>query len=420
MRLWAVLLLTVTVFVSAARADVRVALVIGNGSYEYVPRLANPANDARLIATTLRDLGFTVVGDDALLDLNKSKFDKAVQEFGRAAIGADVALFYYAGHGVQVRGANYLVPIEANPTKEADVDFQMLDVNVVLRQMESAGARLNVLVLDACRNNPFSGRGLRTATGGLAQMQAPEGTLISFATQPGNVARDGSDGHSPFSKAISETIRKPGLDIFRSFNEVGLSVSRATKGEQQPWLSLSPIKGDFYFAGPLTVPLQGKETAALQSNPSQTPPGVRDPADIVRLLKIHLQEVGCDPGDLDGQWTTKASSALSAFNKYAGTHIDTEAATLETLDAVRVRSGRVCPLNCAAGMQVRGDRCVAITPKTASKPPSPDKPQARSASTNSSTADLVYRCKSNQRSACQSLCEAGAMGFCKRLNRIRD
>ncbi len=124
------------------------------------------------------------------------------------------------------------MPVSANPTREVDVDFQMLNVNLVLREMEYGRTRLNLLILDACRSNPFGGRGLRAVNAGLAQMQAPEGTLISFATQPGNVAQDGTGGDSPFSKALAQTMRKPGLDIFRAFNEVGLLVSRATGGER--------------------------------------------------------------------------------------------------------------------------------------------------------------------------------------------
>jgi formylglycine-generating enzyme required for sulfatase activity len=164
---------------------------------------------------------------------------------------------------VQVRGQNYLIPIDANPTKEADVDFQMLDTNLVLRQMEGAGTRLNIVILDACRNNPFGGRSLavgraqdaeasrmRDTGSGLAQMQAPEGTLISFATQPGSVAQDGADGNSPYTKALAETIRKPGLGIFDAFNQVGLQVKRVTRGVQQPWVSSSPIDGAFYFVPP--------------------------------------------------------------------------------------------------------------------------------------------------------------------------
>jgi uncharacterized caspase-like protein len=196
----------------SASADKRVALVVGNSAYRNVAILDNPANDAKLLADTLSSLGFTLVGGGAQLDLDKPSLDRAVQAFGSELAGADVGLFYYAGHGVQVRGENYLIPVDANPTKEADVDFQMLDANLVLRQMEGAGTRLNIVILDACRNNPFGGRGLavararetestrlRDTTGGLAQMQAPQGTLISFATQPGSVAQDGSGGNSPYA-----------------------------------------------------------------------------------------------------------------------------------------------------------------------------------------------------------------------------
>lgn len=216
-----------------ALAEKRVALVIGNSAYLNVSRLANPRNDAKAMAETLQSLGFTLVGGGVQLDLDKAGFDTVVQTFGNQSMGADVGLFYYAGHGVQLRGTNYLVPVNANPVKETDVDFQMMDVNLVLRQMDGAGAKLKVVVLDACRNNPFGGRGLRSADAGLAQMRAPEGTLISFATQPGNVALDGADGNSPYTKALTQSMRKPGLDVFRVFNEVGLTVSKVTAGAQQ-------------------------------------------------------------------------------------------------------------------------------------------------------------------------------------------
>jgi hypothetical protein len=247
--------------------------VIGNSQYHHVPRLANPSNDAQLIAETLAGAGFTLVGGQAQLDLDKIAFDRTVQEFGTVIQGAGVALFYYAGHGVQVRGANYLVPVGANPTKEADVDFQLVQTDLVLRQMELAGTRLNVLILDACRNNPFAGRGLRAAGGGLAQMQAPEGTLISYATQPGNVAQDGTDGHSPYTKALANAVRRPGLDLFAVFNETGLAVKKRTGGAQQPWVSSSPIEGTFYFAGAppqtSTVPTQPPREA---KPPESSPP----------------------------------------------------------------------------------------------------------------------------------------------------
>jgi uncharacterized caspase-like protein len=135
------LVMLATCFARPAVADKRVALVIGNSAYRNVALLENPANDARLIADTLRDLGFALVGGGAQLDLDKASFDRAVQSFGAQLQGADIGLFFYAGHGVQVRGTNYLIPVDANPTREADADFQMLDTTLVLRQMEGAGAR---------------------------------------------------------------------------------------------------------------------------------------------------------------------------------------------------------------------------------------------------------------------------------------
>jgi uncharacterized caspase-like protein len=242
------LLLVSPGLVSPGLAETRVALVIGNSDYRNVSPLPNPANDARLIAQTLSSLGFRLVGDGPQLDLDKPHFDLAVQAFGKQLVGADIGLFYYAGHGIQVRGTNYLVPVSANPVREADADFQMVDAGLVLKQMEGAGTRLNIIMLDACRNNPFAGQGVRSAQGGLAQIQAPEGTLVSYATQPGNVALDGEDGHSPYTRALVETMQKPHLDVLQAFNQVGLSVKKATGSAQQPWFSSSPIDGAFTFA----------------------------------------------------------------------------------------------------------------------------------------------------------------------------
>jgi formylglycine-generating enzyme required for sulfatase activity len=240
---------------SPAFAEKRVALVVGNSAYQHVAPLDNPKNDAGLMADTLRSLGFALVGGGAQVDLDKASFDDVLQKFGNQLVGADVALFYYAGHGVQVRGANYLVPVNANPAREADVLLQAVDTSLILAAMEGSGTKLNMVLLDACRNNPFGGRGLRAAEGGLAQMRAPEGTLISYATQPGNVAFDGDEGHSPYTKALSQTIRKAGLDIFQTFNEIGLAVMQATGNTQQPWVSASPIRGSFHFvvSGQVTI-----------------------------------------------------------------------------------------------------------------------------------------------------------------------
>ena len=263
---------------SSARAQEnqrRVALVIGNATYVHVERLANSGNDAKLIADTLRHLGFTVVGGDAQRDLDKVRFEQLVQDFGRQIQGADVALFYYAGHGLQVQGKNWLLPVDANPTRPQDVDFQMIDADLVLKQMDGAGTRLNIVILDACRNNPFAALATRGVAGGLAEMRAPEGTLISFATQPGNVAADGSGPDGPFATALADEMRQPGLDIFRLFNNVGLKVKRDTQGAQQPWVSSSPIDGDFFFT-PTEAASDAPATTALETPSLQDQAGTAE------------------------------------------------------------------------------------------------------------------------------------------------
>jgi hypothetical protein len=302
-----------------ASAEKRIALVVGNSAYQNITRLDNPRNDAALMGDTLAGLGFTLIGGRAQLDLDKSALDVAVQNFGRQIQGADVALFYYAGHGVQVNGSNYLVPVSANPTREADVDFQMVDVNLVLRQMQGSGTRLNMVILDACRNNPFGARGLRSSDGGLAQMRAPEGTLISYATQPGSVAQDGGDGHSPYTKALATTIKQAGLDIFQTFNQVGLAVKRETGGSQQPWVSSSPIDGTFYFVAPaasappqvaLAPAPQAPLANTLRPDPDFVP--IRD-ASLLRELSERLYEHNFDPEQPDAKNGIKL--AISKFQE---------------------------------------------------------------------------------------------------------
>jgi TPR repeat protein len=300
-------ILTVVALVSSAAAqsasdERRVALVVGNFNYDHVPRLANPGNDASLIATTLRSLGFTLVGDGVQQNVDKAHFDHLVQDFGRAIQGADVALFYYAGHGMQVDGNNWLVPTDANPTRPQDLEFQMVNAELVLKQMDGAGTRLNLVILDACRNNPFATLGTRGVATGLAQMRAPEGTMISFATQPGNVAADGSGADGPYATALAAAMRQPGLDIFRVFNQVGLTVKRSTDGAQLPWVSSSPIDGEFYFA----------ETDAT-SDPIVTAASEAAPA-----IPIDQQGQARNTSPAD---TATAATGATATEKVASTHV---------------------------------------------------------------------------------------------------
>jgi Caspase domain len=255
MKRWSVCALVVGCLVllaGPALAGKRVALVIGNSAYEHASKLDNPAKDARLMADTLRALGFTLVRDAALTDLDKAGLEAAIQDFGNQITGAEAALFFYAGHAVQLRGSNYLVPINANPAKDADADLQMDDAGFVLHQMEGTGTRLNLVILDACHDNPFEGKGLRLSSSGLAPMKAPERTLISFAAQPGRVGRDGTDGESAYTRALVQALQRPGPGVFDVFNEVGLAVEHATGDAQLPFVSFSAIDANFAFALPAT------------------------------------------------------------------------------------------------------------------------------------------------------------------------
>jgi hypothetical protein len=262
---------------SAAHAEKRVALVIGNSAYHAVPVLPNPAADARLMSDTLLSLGFFVVGGGAQLDLDKAGFDGALQKFKTELTGADVALFYYAGHGVETHGLNYLAPVDAHPLEEADIFTQMVGMSGILDQLEKSGARINLVLLDACRDNPFSGQGVHSTTGGLAQMPAPVGTLISFATQPRSVSLDGVDGHSPYTRALVDAMQRPGSGLFKTFNEVGLAVAKATQGQQIPWVSSSPISGNFYFAG---------RPAAEAASPAPVTPDAPAPSPLVQEARL--------------------------------------------------------------------------------------------------------------------------------------
>ncbi len=240
---------------ASAQGERRVALVIGESRYRNVPALPNTFRDAQLLAKTLQGLGFDVVGGKALTDLDRPGFEQAIRTFRESLSGATVGLFYYAGHGLQVDGENYLVPVDANLSQIADMDFELIDANLVLRQMNAAGTRLNIVLLDACRNNPFADRSVRGVGGGLAQMQAPKGTLISYAAEPGKLAQDGPEGgNGPYALALAEAVVKPGEDLFQVFNDVGIIVDRLTNGLQRPWVTSSPIEGRFYFA---TAPATG-------------------------------------------------------------------------------------------------------------------------------------------------------------------
>jgi uncharacterized caspase-like protein len=226
----------------------RHALVIGNGAYAAGP-LNNATHDAQLVAASLRSVGFHVVERH---DLNRDGMLRAIRAFGEELRDGGVGLFYFAGHGVQVDGRSYLVPIDARVRVSSDVTLEAVDAGHVLARMEEANNRLNLVVLDACRNNPLP-KATRTSGGGLAFLQAPTGVLIAYATAPGQVAADGAGSNSVYSKAFAEELRTPGARVEDVFKRVRGRTREATGGAQIPWES-SSLEGDFFFVAPGETP----------------------------------------------------------------------------------------------------------------------------------------------------------------------
>lgn len=240
----------------ASNSQRRFALVIGNGAYQNSP-LSNPVNDAQDMAQALRLLGFEVQSGS---NLTQREMRQMIREFGQRIKGGGVGLFYYAGHGVQVKGQNYLIPVGADIQTEADVEDLAVSVNLVLGLMDEASNGLNIVILDACRNNPFA-RSFRSAAGGLAQVDAPTGTLIAYATAPGSVASDGASRNGLYTQELLKFMRTPGLDIENVFKQVRISVRNLTQGRQTPWES-SSLVGDFYFTRAGNDAPEGNSTAA--------------------------------------------------------------------------------------------------------------------------------------------------------------
>ena len=238
-----------------AAQEIRTALVIGNSAYSSGP-LKNPANDAADMATMLKNLGFSVTLNE---NCSLQEMDEAIEAFGNRLKRGGVGLFYYAGHGVQVNGTNYLLPIGAKINKETDVKYQAVDANKILDEMATANNGLNIVILDACRDNPFA-LSFRNAARGLAIVSsAPSGTFISYSTSPGNVARDGAGRNSPYTAALLEYMQAPGLTINDVFVNVRAKVKKETG--QVPW-ELSSLEGRFYF----------KPQGSKQNNLSDVPP----------------------------------------------------------------------------------------------------------------------------------------------------
>lgn len=253
-------LLTISCLSTLAHAERRTALVIGNSAYKTAP-LKNPTNDAQDMASALREMGFDVT---LKVNVNHRDMEEAVRAFGTKLKQGGLGLFYYAGHGVQVAGENYLIPLDTKVDAEADVKFGALNAGMVLARMEDAGNGLNIVILDACRTNPFA-RSFRTAEQGLARMDAPKGSLIAYATAPGRVAADsgGSGRNGVYTGFLLQHMRTPGLKVEEALKRVRADVVRTTADKQVPWESSSLI-GDFMF---LPTQSESQRPLAVPSRP---------------------------------------------------------------------------------------------------------------------------------------------------------
>jgi hypothetical protein len=499
-----------------ALADKRVALVLGNGAYQNVPQLPNPANDSAMIAATLKDAGFDVV--DSRHDLSAVEMRRALRDFSDRARDADIALIYYAGHGLEVDGTNYLIPVDAKLERDADVYDEALSLDRILVAAEPA-KQLRLVILDACRDNPFTKNmkktvALRSIGRGLAKIEpTTSNTLIAYSAKAGSTAMDGDGGNSPFTIALSKHLTTPGLDVRKAFGFVRDDVMKLTSNRQEPFVygslggddvplvpakvlpaaaapsapALSPqaeVRRDYELAlqvgnkeamniflaqhpdgfyaslarlqldkiaaeqahaaaiekarlaeqerarlaaegaqkaqqakadadarateqariaaekakqvaqaqaaeaerkrvaaeTPATDKTSESKVAAREtasSNPAAAPPAAEktpgekaanvaalnpspSSADTAKSVQIELRRVGCFTAAADGEWNAASQRSLALFNRHAGTKLDVKLASVDTLDAIKLKSSRVCPLVCEHGFEANGERCSKI------------------------------------------------------------
>jgi uncharacterized caspase-like protein len=472
-----------------ALAEKRVALVLGNSAYQNVAPLANPVNDSTRIAATLKDAGFDVV--DSRRDLPAAAAKRALRDFADRARDADIAVVYYAGHGIEVNGSNYLIPVDARLERDTDIYDEALSLDRVLIAIEPA-KKLRLVILDACRDNPFAKNMKRTvatrAIGrGLAMVEPTSpNVLIAYSAKAGSTAVDGDGSNSPFTLALTEYIAKPGLDVRRAFGFVRDEVLKRTGNQQEPFVygslggedvplvqgpktepvvaapapalsaqaearrdyelalqlgnrnaleaflrqypdgfyaSLAKLQLDKIVAEEIRVAATEKARLAEQERARLVAEGARKseqsraeadaraaeqarvaaeqskqiaqdqaaaaeqkrqvveapapvkekainlaalppapaPTDVTRSVQAELRRVGCLTGAADGDWNAASQRSLTQFNRYAGTKLDAKAASVDTLDAVKSKSARVCPVVCQHGFEADGDRCVRIT-----------------------------------------------------------
>jgi hypothetical protein len=396
----------------AGPADARrVALVIGNGNYKVAP-LDNPVNDAVAVAEAIeRQLKF----DKVILkrNLGAQAFRDALREMALESRGAELGVIYFSGHGIEIGGRNFLIPVDARLAATRDADLEAIALDTVLGQLDGV-TNLKLVILDACRNNPFPfPSGTRGVGTGLGRIEPEGNTLVAYAAKDGTMAEDGTGGrHSPFTEALLKYMPEPGLEVRQLFGYVRDEVAAATGNRQQPYLYGS-LGGQGFFLSPqasapatwalASVPrarpgdaeqawasvkdtgsvaqleviatryrgtvygdlararideLKGKESTKQLA--AAIPPPASTPAlPLARLIQLELQRVGCAPGDIDGVWGDKAKAALARFARHAKLSIPTGEPSPPALEAIKGQRGRVCPLECGAGTVEKEGACVA-------------------------------------------------------------
>ena len=502
---WLLAAAAVVLVSQPALAEKRVALVLGNSAYQNVAPLTNPVNDSSKMAATLKQAGFDVV--DSRRDLPAAETRRALRDFADAARDADIAVVYYAGHGIEVDGSNYLIPVDAKLERDTDIYDEAFSLDRILIAIEPA-KKLRLVILDACRDNPFSKKMKRSvatrAIGqGLAKVEPTSpNVLIAYSAKAGSTAADGDGNNSPFTTALANHLTTPGLDVRRAFGFVRDEVLKTTGNRQEPFvygslggedvpLVPAPVRAAPAAAAPATPALSAQaevrrdyelamqvgNKSALNAFLSQYPDGFyaslaklqlekiaaeearvaatekarqteqerarlaaegaqktqqakadadakaaeqarlaaekakqvaqdqaaaaeqkraaaekaaadkaaadkaavaaaaeKDKAvnlaalnagppqaDVTKSVQAELRRVGCLTGSADGDWNASSQRSLSQFNRYAGTKLDAKLASVDTLDAIKQKTTRVCPLVCEHGFKADGDRCSKIT-----------------------------------------------------------
>jgi len=492
---WALAAAAFLLVCEPALAEKRVALVLGNSAYQNVAPLPNPVNDSIKIATTLRDAGFDVV--DSRKDLSAADTRRALRDFADRARGADIAVVYYAGHGIEVDGGNYLIPVDARLERDTDVYDEALSLDRILIAIEPA-KKLRLVILDACRDNPFSRTMKRTVASraigqGLAKVEPTSpNVLIAYSAKAGSTAADGDGKNSPFTAALAHHLTRPGLDVRRAFGFVRDEVLKTTGNRQEPFVygslggedvplvparpapaataapatpalsaqaearrdyelalqignksalnaflaqypdgfyaSLAKLQLDKIAAEEMRVAATEKARLAEQERARLVAEGAQKPqqakaeadakaaeqariaaekakqvaqdqaaaaeqkrvaaesaaadksaadkdkavnvaalnagppqADVAKSVQAELRRVGCLTGAADGNWNTASQRSLTLFNRYAGTRLDAKVASIDALDAIKLKTARVCPLVCEHGFKAAGDSCTKIT-----------------------------------------------------------